>query len=75
MRVLADEQVIELTRSNLLSLLAKLDGHPPNSLCTIGGGQGWWVRAVEDAEHYADRPRGVMHPQTETALDTTATTK
>lgn len=68
MKTLANERVIELTRTNLLSLLTKLDGHPANSACTIGGHEGWYIRAVEDAEHYADRPRGAMHPDTEAVL-------
>lgn len=68
MKVLQDDQTIELSRSNLLSLLAKLDGHPAGSACTIGGHEGWYVRAVEDSEHYSDRPRGEMHPETEARL-------
>jgi hypothetical protein len=57
-----------------LSLLAKLDGHPPGSACTIGmpnhdkDGFHWFIKAVEDAEHYADRRPGPMHAETETAL-------
>lgn len=67
MRVCEAAKVIELTRTNLRVLLAKLDGSPPNSACTIGNA-GWWVRAVEDGEHYADRPRGEMHPATEAVI-------
>lgn len=75
MRVVGD-RFLELSRTNLRTLLVKLDGHPPGSACTIGGhadADGWWVKAVEDAEHYADRPRGEMHPDTEATsiLDTT----
>lgn len=58
---------IELTRTNLLALLAKLDGHPVRSECSIYK-QHTLVKAVEDAEHYTDRPRGVMHPETEAVL-------
>ena len=28
-----ETKTVELSRRNLLSLLAKLDGHPPNSAC------------------------------------------
>jgi hypothetical protein len=78
MKVIPEEHTIELTRRNLLSLLAKLDGNPPNSACTIGepiGAAGsferpmWFVKAVEDVEHYADRPPGPMVEETERALD------
>lgn len=46
------EVVVTLSRRNLLTLLAKLDGHPPHSACTIvlpGGGDGpeLLVRAEE----------------------------
>ena len=66
-----------LSRRNLTSLLAKLDGHPPDSACTIGGGDdapGLFVKAEEDDVHYASRvvpvgtaKYGPMHPSTETA--------
>lgn len=57
---------MELTRRNLNALLAKLDGNPPNSACTIVAPEGgFYVKAVEDAEHYANRAPGVMHPDTE----------
>jgi homoserine kinase len=49
---------VKLSRRNLLTLLAKLDGHPPNSACTIQGGSdawGYFVVAEEDEEHYAHR--------------------
>ena len=60
---------IELTRRNLLVLLAKLDGNPPNSACTILDSRGRVaVRAVEDAEHYSDREPGLMHADTEAVL-------
>ncbi len=66
---------ITLSRSNLRALLAKLDGHPPNSACTIVKDTDigfLTVRAEEDAAHY-DEPRGLgyrglMHPDTEAAL-------
>lgn len=60
---------IELTRRNLNALLAKLDGNPPNSACTIlAPGSTFFVKAVEDSEHYTDRRAGIMHPDTEAAL-------
>lgn len=64
MKVKVAEQTVELTRRNLTVLLAKLDGHPKNSFCTISN-DGWYVTAVEDAEHYSDRRAGEMHPVTE----------
>ena len=63
--------VIVLSRRNLLALLAKLDGHPEGSACTIAGGAdapGFLVRAEEDDVHYADRAPGRMHPETEARL-------
>jgi hypothetical protein len=64
---------VTLSRSNLLTLLAKLDGSPPDSSLTIQGGTvrmpiGWnlFVIAEEDEVHYTDgEPRGRMHPITE----------
>ncbi len=54
---------IELTRRNLETLLAKLDD--PLSACTLGkaGEDGGYalVKAVEDAEHYTDRPPGDVY--------------
>lgn len=65
-------QVI-LSRRNLQSLLAKLDGHPPDSACTIDRNIGetlLTVVAEEDDDHYSDRAimRGAMHPDTEEAI-------
>ncbi|MBO0676743.1 hypothetical protein JRC04_04625 [Mycolicibacterium sp. S2-37] len=53
--------LVELTRRNLLTLLNKLDD--PNSLRTLIDGEDLVaVRAVEDIEHYSDRPAGAaMH--------------
>ena len=59
---------LTLSRRNLLTLLRKLDGHPADSKCTIEGGDdaaGVFVKAEEDDVHYADRPAGRMHPETE----------
>jgi hypothetical protein len=60
---------VELTRRNLLALLAKLDGNPPNSKCTIIDPQEKVaVKAVENEEHYFDRDPGPMHLETEVIL-------
>lgn len=73
MKIREGNRVVELSRTNLLTLLAKLDGNPVNSACTLmkpagDTGEVWLIKAVEDVEHYADRPRGEMHPATETAI-------
>lgn len=61
--------MVELTRHNLMSLLAKLDGNPPGSKCTIVDPEdNIAVKAVEDIEHYRARPPGQMHLDTEEAL-------
>lgn len=63
--------VVELTRRNLMSLLAKLNGSPPNSVCTlIDPDHQIAVRAVEDAMHYEAEGRapGLMHEDTEARL-------
>ncbi len=68
---------VVLSRRNLRTLLAKLDGNPPGSLCTIGVPPQYGlfeVKAEEDEPHYADEARefrgvaGRMHPATERAL-------
>lgn len=63
---------IELTRRNLRSLLAKLDGHPPNSACTIISPDDHEVTvvvtAVEDVKHYGSRRPGAMIEDTEQEL-------
>lgn len=60
---------VELTRRNLNALLAKLDGNPPNSACTLTApGSTFFVKAVEDVEHYADRQPGRMVEETERML-------
>jgi hypothetical protein len=66
-RVFPEKKTIELSRYNIEVLLAKLDGNPPNSACTIGKDD-WWVKAVEDHEHYTENPPGEMHPDTVNAL-------
>lgn len=60
-------QTIVLSRRNLQVLLAKLDGHPADSACTIYK-DGFYVKAEEDADHYGDRLPGEMHPETEARL-------
>lgn len=72
MRRESDEQglpVFVLSRRNLMALLAKLDGFPAGSACTIGSPDGsWYVRAEEDSVHYSERAPGRMHPTTEHRL-------
>jgi hypothetical protein len=64
---------IELSRANLQALLAKLDGHPPNSTPVIlrfdQSAQCYLrVHAVENGDHYMHRDRGIMHEDTEAAM-------
>lgn len=68
---------VALSRRNLRTLLAKLDGEPADSACTIvydtRDGATLYVTAEEDAVHYANPERdqptpGVMHPDTEEQL-------
>ena len=54
---------VELTRRNLVVLLSKLDR--TDSAKTIMTGGSFFVRAVEDDAHYADRTPGPMHPDDE----------
>ena len=68
MRVDPGSRRVELTRRNLLTLLAKLDGCPPDNDCTICR-DGWSVVAVQDAVHDADRVPGAIHPDTEAAVE------
>lgn len=63
MKIDENTKTVELTRRNLAALIAKLNGSPPNSSCTLVK-DGWVVRAVEDTEHYADRAPGELHPDT-----------
>lgn len=55
--------VLELTRRNLTTLLAKLDD-PLSARTLIDGAHEIAVRAVEDAEHYADREPGQVYMPT-----------
>jgi hypothetical protein len=66
-----------LSERNLKALLAKLEGHPRNSECTITydtrDGVQLFVSAEPDAIHYANPERdlpvpGLMHPDTEEAI-------
>lgn len=54
-----DYPIVELTRRNLTALLAKLDD-PLSSRVLIDSEDLIAVRAVEDKEHYANRPPGKM---------------
>lgn len=51
---------LELTRRNLEVLLAKLDD-PQSSRTLVDPGIRIRVKAVEDAEHYSDRPPGPVY--------------
>lgn len=51
--------VLELTRRNLIVLLAKLDD-PTSARTIIDPDEKIAVRAVEDEAHYANREPGVM---------------
>jgi len=66
---------VTLSRRNLMSLLAKLDGHPVASECeiarleTLNGTTMWLsVKVEEDDVHYNGRTAGPMHPDTEAAI-------
>lgn len=69
---------VYLSERNLRSLLAKLQGNPPDSACTIEyqtrGGVTLSVTAEPDDAHYGNPERdvvgwrGPMHPDTEKAL-------
>lgn len=67
---------LRVSRRNLRALLAKLDGHPPGSACSIsryflddqGGYTELTLTAEEDEVHYADRPAGIMASETEAVL-------
>lgn len=68
-----DSVTVTLSRRNLLTLLAKLDGHPPDSAAMIFKYsddllETIYVAAEEDAVHYTDREPGEMHPATERAV-------
>lgn len=55
--------VIELSRRNLETLLAKLDD-PISARTLISPERTIAVRAVEDEEHYADRAPGAVYMPT-----------
>jgi len=65
---------VTLSRRNLLTLLAKLDGKPFKSACTItktdDGDHLLIVKAEENEAHYSARGYGPgeMHPETEQAI-------
>lgn len=60
----SDFPVVELTRRNLEQLLLKLDD-PKSARTIIDGERRIAVRAVENEEHYADRPAGAMYTRGE----------
>ena len=67
-----DKISIVLSRRNILSLLAKLDGHPKDSALTIfkiddNSGKIFEISAEENYIHYGTRayPPGNMHSDTE----------
>ncbi|MDQ2912252.1 MAG: hypothetical protein M3T56_03245 [Chloroflexota bacterium] len=79
MRLELSERIVRvvLSRRNLRALMAKLDGSPPVSACTISydtrDGVTLFVTAEEDAPHYQNPERdvpapGPMHPDTEERL-------
>jgi hypothetical protein len=63
---------VHLSRRNLLTLLAKLDGKPPSSAATIfrqtHEGHRLVVIAEEDDAHYRGRTPGPVHRETEAAI-------
>lgn len=56
--------MVELTRRNLTALLEKLDD-PASARILISPERTIAVRAVEDAEHYADRSPGPVYMPTD----------
>ncbi len=66
-----DVVLVTLSRTNLRTLLHKLDN--PSSFRTLcrscENGVDLIVHAEEDENHYRDRKRGVMSPETEKALE------
>lgn len=65
------EYNVVLSRRNLRSLLAKLDGDPGHSACQITRETDLGlviVTAEEDDVHYQGRTPGPMHPDTEGVL-------
>lgn len=70
---------VVLSRRNLLALLAKLDGSPPCSACTIEAPSmyGFYAVTVEEDEPHYNHPErvaaigskpGEMHPDTEARI-------
>lgn len=54
---------IELSRRNLETLLAKLDD-PESMRILVAPDSTFYVKAVEDGEHYSDRPAGAVYMPT-----------
>ena len=67
-----DTIYVSLSRRNLVTLLAKLDGEPAGSQCTLErvceNGTAVIVKAEPDDQHYQGRIPGRMHPDTEAAI-------
>lgn len=63
MKHIPSEKRIELTRRNLEALLAKLDD-PASARTLLDGETGFAVTAVENEEHYSDRPPGAVYMPT-----------
>lgn len=81
MRISIEEGIVNvvLSRRNLETLIAKLDGFPKGSACEIFCQANprdpkreplFYVKAEENALHYSGRPSppGEMHPETEDRL-------
>jgi hypothetical protein len=58
-----DVWLLEMTRRNLTTLLDKLDDPHSNKMLGKSGEYGSYVfvKAVEDTEHYAERPPGEIY--------------
>jgi hypothetical protein len=69
-RIQGRELLVVLSRRNVLTLLHKLD-HMGDSACTLVRACGPWtviLHAEPDAQHYAERDPGAVHPATEQFL-------
>lgn len=64
-----EENKLVISERNARALLAKLEGYPEESACTIGTPEGdFWLQIEPDEVHYKDRPAGIMHFATEVRL-------
>lgn len=74
---LNDTVRLALSRRNMLAMIAKLGGNPPQSMHMIlsdpGAFDGWTLVFIGESDdmHYGARPAepGIMHPDTEAALN------